>query len=371
MRIAYISLHWPRPRSSGIGRKIEGQLTNWRQEGHTVHFFSHHTRPISSEELVPGENFEFDTPGGAFGRILTEINRCLAVLPLIKALRDFSPDLIYLRWGMYVFPSYKIFQIAPVVIEINTNDVIQHEILGTLLSSYNRLTRCFYLSKAAGFVYISDELATSESFSTYHHPGIVIANGIDLAENIPMDAPCNARPRLGFIGSPDMVWHGVDKLMRLALLCPEMDIDVIGIDRLDDGRENPSNLFFHGYLDREKAKDALSRVDVGLGTLALHRINMNEASPLKTREYLAYGIPTIFPYKDSDLDNVSIDTILKIPNTEDNIEKNWKKIKEFTFQMRGKRVNRELIGSRIGLKYKETTRLKFFQECIIGTSSTL
>ena len=46
----------------------------------------------------------------------------------------FHPDLIYLRWGMYVFPSHKFFDIAPVVVEINTNDVLQHKVLGQVLS---------------------------------------------------------------------------------------------------------------------------------------------------------------------------------------------------------------------------------------------
>jgi len=371
MRIAYISLHWPRPRSSGIGRKIEEQISTWEQAGHTVRFFSHQACKNSSDELVPGENFKFQAKSGFPGRILTEVNRCWAVVHLLKALRDFSPDLIYLRWGMYVFPSHEIFKIAPVVVEINTNDVSQHVILGPLLSTYNRITRSIYLRRACGFVFISNELAVNENFSVYRHPGIVIANGIDLSENLPVNAPSNTRPRLGFIGTPNMAWHGVDKLIRLAVLCPELDIDVIGIDKLDDGKVKPGNLFLHGYLDKEEARDALSKVDVGLGTLALHRINMNEASPLKTREYLAYGIPTIFPYKDSDLDDVSIDTILKIPNSEDNIEQNWKTISEFTSQMRGKRVDRELIARQIGSQYKESARLKFFQKCIIGTTSEI
>lgn len=38
---------------------------------------------------------------------------------------------------------------------------------------------------------------------------------------------------------------------------------------------------------------------VCIGTLALHRKNMTEASPLKTREYLAHGFPVIIGYKDT------------------------------------------------------------------------
>jgi glycosyltransferase involved in cell wall biosynthesis len=368
MRIAYISLHWPRTKSSGIGRKIEEQLSYWRQAGHTVQFFSHQSQVSDPDDLIPGERFEFKTPGGLSGKLLTEINRCRAVLPLIKAVRDFSPDIIYLRWSMYVYPSYQLFSIAPVVVEINTNDVLQHEMLGKVLSTYNKLTRPIYLKHATGFVFVSNELLECKNFTGYPHPGIVIPNGIDLSKIQPVEAPRNARPRLGFIGTPNMTWHGVDKLIRLAILCPELDIDVIGMDNLDDGVVKPTNLFFHGYLDKDRSREVLSRDDVGLGTLALHRKAMNEASSLKTREYLAYGIPTILPYQDSDLDDLTIDTIQKIPNSEDNIEQNWKEIRDFAIKMQGKRVNRDLIARLIGSDHKEIARLKFFQECITGTT---
>ena len=41
MRIAYVSLHWPRPAASSIGKKIIKQTTAWRDAGHEVKFFSH------------------------------------------------------------------------------------------------------------------------------------------------------------------------------------------------------------------------------------------------------------------------------------------------------------------------------------------
>ncbi|HEX7555991.1 MAG TPA: hypothetical protein VF338_05155 [Leptolinea sp.] len=309
--------------------------------------------------------FVYDTPGGLVGKVLTEINRCRAVLPLIRAVQDFAPDLIYLRWGMYVFPSQRIFKIAPVVVEINTNDVSQHEMLGAVLSFYNRLTRGIFLSRAAGLVYTSSELEKCESFAAYHRPGIVIANGIDMTRNTSVPAPHNIRPRIGFIGTPDLPWQGVDKLIRLAMLCPDLDIDVIGFDSFNDGQLQPSNLYFHGYLDQEKSREILSGVDIGLGTIALHRKAMNEASPLKTREYLAYGIPVIVPYQDTDLDDLNIDTILRLQNTEDNMEQNWKRIRDFAIKMQGQRVDRAKISHRIDSEIKEQTRLKFFTECSI------
>ncbi len=364
MRIAYITLHWPRSKDSGIGRKIEEQLAHWKAAGHVVQFFSHRAQVEDPSILVEGISSEYRTHDGLAGKLFTEINRCKAVLPLVKSVTDFEPDIIYLRWSMYVFPAHRFFDIAPVVVEINTDDVSQHQMLGGIYSFYNRVTRSIFLSRAAGLVFASHELQNSHSFSVYKKSGIVISNGIDLDKNSPCETPKNERPRLGFIGTPDMEWQGVDKIYRLAELCPEMDIDVIGYDGLLGQKKVPSNIFFHGYLNKDQSRQVLSGVDAGLGTVALHRKSMEEASSLKTREYLAYGIPVIIPYRDTDLDDLNIDTILRISNTEDTIEKNYGKISEFVSRMRGKRVAREEIVSRIDVKIKEEYRLAFFEVCL-------
>lgn len=364
MRIAYITLHWPRRKDSGIGRKIEEQLNHWQGSGHVVQFFSHRTPVDDPSRLVDGFSSEYETPGGFGGKLMTEFNRCRAISPMVKAVSNFSPDIIYLRWSMYVYPSHRLFNIAPVVVEINTDDVSQHEMLGKVYSFYNRVTRRIYLSRAAGLVYASHELQNSRSFLPYRRPGIVISNGIDLSKNLPCPAPQNDRPRLGFIGTPDLAWQGVDKIVRLAELCPDIDIDVIGYDRLPGQNRSQSNLFFHGYLNKDQSRQVLSTVDAGLGTVALHRKAMEEASSLKTREYLAYGIPIIVPYRDTDLDDLNIDTILRIPNSEDTIEKNYSTIRDFVYRMRGKRVARTDIFSRIDVQVKEEQRLAFFENCM-------
>lgn len=364
MRIAYITLHWPRKKASGIGRKIEEQISAWQQAGHTVQLFSHRIPVENEDELVKGASFIYRESSGFFGKLTTEIQRSRAILPMVNAVRAFKPDIIYLRWSMYVFPAHRIFNIAPVVIEINTDDVSQHEMLGAMYSLYNRLTRPIFLTGAAGLVFTSTELQSSASFSGYHRPSVVIANGIDLSRNPVTPAPGNERLRVGFIGTPDLAWQGVDKITRLAELCPDLDFDIIGYD---DPGSTPHNLFFYGYLDNDKARVVLARDDVGLGTLALHRKSMQEASSLKTREYLAYGIPVIIPYKDTDLDDLKVDTILHIPNSEDSIERTWQTIRDFVYRMKGRRVERDLIIHRIDSRIKEKKRLEFFSSCITGS----
>jgi hypothetical protein len=363
MRIAYVSLHWPRTVESGVGKKIIQQIRAWRDEGHEVQFFMHMQEGADKDELIPAISSTFGMYTGFLGFFKTEFERCLAIGRLLPEIRNFHPDVIYLRWGMYVFPAHHLFKIAPVVMEINTNDVIQHGLLGKAFGLYNRLTRGIFLRGVSGLIAASQELADAKEFAAYQKPVCVIANGIEIDPNRSIKAPDNEIPRLAFIGTPGFLWHGVDKLVRLASAFPDLIIDVIGYDILDDSLLPPNNLHLHGYLTRNDYEKILTQVDVGVGTLALHRKGMEEASPLKTRECLAFGIPMVIPYLDSDLQDFTSDCILRIPNSEDNISLHGQEIRDFSYSMRGKRIPMVDLVDRIGMKAKEYKRLAFFQKC--------
>jgi hypothetical protein len=91
---------------------------------------------------------------------------------------------------------------------------------------------------------------------------------------------------------------------------------------------------------------------------------MEEASPLKVREALAFGIPLILAYRDTDLEGLDADWLLRLPNTPDNISENVEAIKSFAYRMMGRRVERALIESRIDQHAKEQERLAFFAEIL-------
>lgn len=70
-------------------------------------------------------------------------------------------------------------------------------------------------------------------------------------------------------------------------------------------------------------------MNLGIGTLALYKKNMNEASVLKVREYVSRGIPFIKAYYDTDIDNIPelSPFYLNFPNNDSLIDVN--KIIEF------------------------------------------
>src|SRR5512146_1163869 len=119
MRIAYVSLHWPRTRDSGVGKKIHSQLAAWNARGNEARLFMHTSRYEPKDDLIEADYFFYESSG----KIKTEINRVAAMKRMVAAIRRFRPDLIYLRYSIYVYPGQQLMEIAPVVEEINTNDL--------------------------------------------------------------------------------------------------------------------------------------------------------------------------------------------------------------------------------------------------------
>jgi glycosyltransferase involved in cell wall biosynthesis len=359
MRIASISLHWPRTLNSGVGKKLDRQIKLWQAGGHEARLFMHTSRYTPASELLPAEVFPYEVSG----KLRTELNRIRAAVQLVEAVQAYRPDLVYLRLGMYVWPIHRLAEIAPVIGEANTNDLTQHEGLGGVYALYNRLTRGLLLRRLCGLVTVSRELAAAPAFTAFHKPIRVIANGIDLENQSPLPAPSNPVPRLAFIGNPGYLWHGVDKLVTLAKLHPDLQVEVIGYDQLAGFETLPANLHTHGYLATAAYERILTNADAAISSLGLHRIGLKEASPLKSRECLALGLPLVVAYIDTDMHDLNLDFILRIPNQEDNVLSHGKAIRDFAYRMRGRRVDRQKIGM-IDQANKEAERLDFFYEII-------
>ena len=359
MRIAYVGLHWPRTRDSGVGKKIQAQLAAWNTRGHEARLFMHSSEYEPQSNLIEADCFFYKTEG----RLKTEFNRINTMGRMIKAIRDFHPDIIYLRYGIYVFPAHLLMNIAPVVEEINTNDITQHDGLGGIYSLYNRLTRGIFLRRVHGLVFVSRELAVSPVFASYRKPTRVIANGIDLDKFEHLPAPVNQTPRLVFIGSPGNTWHGIDKLVELARYISDVHIDIVGYGELPEYEPLPENITLHGYLTMQAYRKVLASADVAVSSLALHRVQLEEASPLKSRECLAFGLPLVVAYVDTDLDDLECKFLLKIPNKEDNIQTHAQLIRDFAYGMRGQRVDRGQI-TRLDSASKEADRISFFLEIV-------
>ncbi|MGZ6315786.1 MAG: glycosyltransferase [Anaerolineales bacterium] len=361
MRIAYVALQVePKNIQGGVGEKISSQMGCWLDTGHSARLFA----------LVPNYSApDIYTYGPRTSLpVLREITRAssrsVSLGRLILDVRKYRPDIIYLRCGAYMFPLHSMFSIAPVVMELNSNDVAQRSLRGPYTYWSNVMTRSLMLRRVSGLVAVTREIAELPANSRFRKPFRVIGNGIDLHRYDPLPAPHNTSPVLTLVGSSGMVWHGVDKLIHLAEMCSDLKINIVGYEGGDLSHPLPANVMLHGFVDRLAIKSVLMKSDVACGSLALHRNGMQEGSTLKVREALAYGLPLILGYRDIDLMNFQNDCILELPNTEENVVSHAAQIRSFAYGMMGRRLPREAVTSLIDQQPKEQARLAFFDEVV-------
>lgn len=363
MRIAYVSINLAGDIiSGGVGKKFLTQLRLWKKLGHEGRLFLTSAR---SHDLPDATVLAFGktTRLPLLGRVTLEVSRSRRLVDLIHAVQDYQPDIIYFRYGLYTWPLQMLAGIAPLVVELNTVDVAEYRHRGAFLWLLNQMTRSITFRSAHGLVSVSHEIASHPSVAHFGKPMKVISNGMDVEAFEPLPAPQNQRPRLVFVGTPGSLWHGVDKLVELARMRPSLDIDIIGYRPEDLGLGVlPANLHLHGFLTKEQYRQFLAGADVGVGTIALHRNLMEEASTLKVREYLGHGIPVLIGYEDTDLSAANLDYVLQIPNLEDNVQSAAAEIETFARRMMGRRADRDELNALLGQEAKECRRLEFFAQ---------
>jgi len=340
--------------SLGVAKKIASQIELWRNYGNTVECFCISENCYSANI----KRVEFSRLKARFIPMVLKryLNRVLAYKKIQDYIENTKPDLLYVRQSIWVPQFGRMLLKVPSVIELNTNDLLEKRTLGFLSWLYCKLTRELLIRASSAFVAVSNEIA--EPYVKYGKPIITVSNGFKVlaTENNPIDK--RKRVQFIFVGSPSQSWQGTDKVLRLALMFPEFDFHVVG-EVLDGVLEN---VFYHGFKTGYALSDLYSKMNIGIGTLALHRKGMKEASPLKVREYLAYGLPVILGYKDTDVDGK--DFVLNIGNYELNVNENKQQITDFVNEWSDRRVDQEQVIQLIDWEMKEQRRLKFFESII-------
>lgn len=351
MRIAYF-LSWDLRRESGVLKKITGQVHAWRAAGHRVRLFA----------LSPAEGLWDGVAdlGVELVPAASRMARVVAAAELVGRVLAWRPEAVYVRWAMNYPALGRLTGSAPTVLEVNTDDVAEfRHTLAWWQYAYHRLTRGRVLRRAAGLVAVAEGIAAR--LAHFGRPTRVIGNGIDLAAFPPLAAASGSVPRLVFLGSPGCPWHGVDKMVALAERLPRCHFDLIGVDAGSAARRRP-NVSLHGLLGRREYLPLLARADVAIGSLAFHRIPIADASPLKVREYLACGLPTIIGCRDSDFPR-PVPFLLQLPNTPDNVVAHVDRIHRFVAAWRGRRVPRDEIAH-LDVRVKEAQRLAFIRSLL-------
>lgn len=348
MKIAYIVAE-KLDKDTGVAKKIRSQIEYWINEGHDVKlfYFSNATlhenfNDFNHKQLLHKSRIDFVLGNSG-----------------VREINEFGPDIIYFRYYLFSRAFRSVFKRYPSVFEINSNDLEESRISYPLSARvFLTLTRHLLLKEANGFITVTNEL--KKLVEKYDKKTVCIPNSIK-GPFVPKTKSNNENGRnIFFMGSPNQEWHGVDKIVELAKVTPEFNYHLVGINDLLD---IPPNVIQYGYLPQDKYLEIMKKCDIAMGTLALHRKSMNEACPLKVREYLKYGMPVIIGYEDSDFISSDSEFILKLTNNEQNVLDNMAIIIEMIRKSVEMLIDEKEI-SHIFIEKKEKRKLEFFQDII-------
>ncbi len=360
MRIAYLGQMADMAVENGISKKIRQQSLAWLQRGHSVHYFALTPSGVAWPGLAPLETTLLRR-GGLLGRQASSRELC-------RRIRAWSPDLIYFRYANHEAGLPALLGDIPTIGEINSDDTYEYGLTLPLHKRlYHKLTRKSVLRKLTGLVPVTEELAHRMSWLGI--PSQVIANSLDLAATPALPPLSDAAPSLLFIGNTGSPWHGLERIGELAEMLPDYRFDIVGCDQGDwqacSARPLHPNMVLHGTLGRDQYLHLVAGATAAIGTMALFRKSMDEACPLKVREYLCHGLPVIAAYRDTDIPD-GANYFLRLPNTPSPLQPWREKIMEFLERWRGQRIPRTEIAH-IDISVKEEKRLAFMARILSKT----
>lgn len=356
MKVLYL-VEWDVFSSNGVTRKIKAQYEAWCELGVDARLVVLSPQlGLDGKPLISGHGIEVVAHRTAMGGVGKAL-KALAIRAARKVVADFAPDVIYYRQSSWTPGILSVLDLAKVVVmEINSNDSNEIHQYGWLRAKYHLLTRRWLINRVGGFVCVGEDAALG--YKACGKPIAVIGNGFDVNSVTPRVLPRNARPQLVFVGSAGQAWHGLDKIITMAEKLPEFDFHIVG-DVVASSLENVQS---YGQVNWAVLDSIYRKMDIGIASLALHRIGVNAISPLKTREYLAYGLPVVGAYDDPDLEGCEF--FLKLPNEDGGVEVSINAVRDFVVRWQGELIDRAWVQRRIDSRVKEQQRVKFMDSLL-------
>lgn len=341
--------------NSGVMQKILQQSSKWTELGHIVYFVSTKTLSLYDDNknlLFRKEPLNINM--GRFGTAVKLLYGSCFIEEIFEKIDNI--DIVYMRYRLYMPFFNRILKRHKVVMEINSDDLQEYRLHSKVTHFYNKYTRNILLKYIDGFIAVSDEL--KEKFNYLSQPIEVIANGINSSQYDVVYENKNAKPTLVFIGTPNQPWHGIDKIIQMADYFKNFQFYIIGTDG-----EDTENIKYFGYLSKKESTEIIQKCDIGISTLSLFKTGLFEASPLKSRQYLACGLAIVYAYNDTDLTGDE-EFVLLLENSENNID--YDKIKSFVWNVYDnrdiKQQAREFAVNVLDYSIKEQQRIQFFSK---------
>ncbi len=184
--------------------------------------------------------------------------------------------------------------------------------------------------------YVDRIVTFSEDCDIWGIKCLQISNGID-CDAIRVRSPKDRRDnKIELLGVATLEkWHGYDRVLRGIRTYyngnPKIEVvfNIVGGGaELNNLKELVKNLgiqkyvIFHGRKSGEDLSNMFDICDIGVGSLGMYRIGLENGYTLKLREYMARGIPFLYGYTDKLVEKSESQFIYKIKNCNDEVDIN-------------------------------------------------
>lgn len=321
MRVGYVAADyssWSEEFPGGV-RKVQGQLAAMRRAGFEVELLT-----LDSGKRKPtaaGKRFLFIAKGYSWSSV--DVNQFdvlyirrpgfvrRSFLKFLRDAKEKNPNLIIL-YEIPTYPYDKEYKVAA-------------QLPALVLDRMNREKLARHVDR------IVDLSGHAEIFDV---PTIQMINGIDLT------GVRSRRPSLHegtmhiACAAAFSEWHGVDRLVE-GLACYYGDRGGkrdIRVHLMGEGPELKGlkekvleydlgeHVTFYGVCGKEEMDEVYDACTMAIASLGLHRIGLTVASTLKTREYLAKGMPFVYSGEIDVFNEDPVDFCLRVPADESFID---------------------------------------------------
>jgi len=356
MKIAYVIEVNPY-QNSGIVKKINDQIEFWTKQGHDV-------KPYILWPKLKASEINYFRKGKLYYNtilnnlpdnfIKTYLTKILTLPKIQRELESFAPDILYIRQNIWYPGLPHILKKHNTVLELNSVDYLEMSFYSTIKRKIYLFGKKRILKSVKGLVAVSPDIL--KHYKSYSLKQVVVSNGINLDNFKPLEGEKSndiQNVELVFVGSPNMQWHGLDKINQLANFFPEWKFHIVGYTG-----EDSNNITFHGWLNKDELVNVYSRCHFGIASFSNFMVGKPIDSTLKVREYLAYGLPVLSGHQDVDF--LESDLVFKITDENNNLIS-----KEDIYAHVLKNMNRTVEKKDILIidsKEKENKRLAFFEQ---------
>lgn len=339
-------------KKSGVFKKISDQVQEWERNGLDFQLcvITDYASADDWRSICQNSQVSIDKTG--IWRFF------FRTLQLRKVSRQ-TLNTLYVR-EIAPLPFFRVSRESDWVIELQTIQLNEIRERSKVKSAIYKLWYRTWFKNFDGYVCVSEEIRSKFQSDFGRKASIVISNGVNLSLFQPLKIRnFNINPNFFFIGDLTQSWQGTEQIFELASLVPLSEFHIVGPNSFELS-ESP-NIFIHGALEREEYELIAENCDVAFGTLNQRSTGMHEASPLKVREYLRWGLPVIGRYRDTDFGS-ELDFFLELPDSLAPLSNFQQEIVSFAQNWKGRRVPLERFKHLIDSKVKEESRMSFFKD---------